>query len=143
MAVATKVYCGQFAKGNYLVGCIDDRGYVYKNDHASTNASYIVGCVDNNGRIYNGKSARGNYLVGCSDNRGNIYRNNHASTSAAYLVGNVVSKGNLGRVYKKTSSAVVATIEGGNHVAGAMAYLLLLSTSNGGNLFDLLASMFQ
>ena len=128
MAIIAKIYKGQMPRGQYQIGCVDDRGYVYKGSVARGN--YIIGRVDNNGRIYNGESAKGNYLVGCSDNKGNIYKNSHASTSASYLVGRVVSDGKLGRVYKKTSSSSVATIEGSNYIAGAMAFLILLNNES-------------
>ena len=128
MAIIAKIYKGSIPSGQYQVGCVDDRGYVYKGQTAVGN--YLIGCVDNNGRIYNSQFTKGNYLIGCSDNKGNVYKNDHASTSASYLVGKVVSNGNLGRVYKKTSSASVATIEGSNHIAGAMAFLLLLNSDS-------------
>jgi len=125
VAVVAKIYKGQRPLGQYQVGCIDDKGYIYKGHTAL--GTYLVGCVDNNGRIYNSHFANGRYLVGCSDNRGNVYKNDHASTSASYLAGRVESNGNIGRVFKKTSSASVATIEGSNHLAGAMAFLILLN----------------
>jgi hypothetical protein len=143
MAIITKIYQGQMPKGQYQIGCIDDKGYVYKGQTSIGN--YLIGCVDNNGRIYKGSLPKGNYLIGCADNKGNIYENNNASTNASYLVGRVVSNGNLGRIYKQTSSSSVATVEGGNHYAGAMAYFLLLGGLSDGssNILDNIFSFIK